>query len=234
MTAEAIKKFPQDEWDEPNTTTYNYRRKSQIANNFKNHPDRTERKANLRLLKPAQPGYPAQYVQDWTLKDGTKVTFRPIRPEDVTLMVKFHEDLSDESVYFRWFTPLGLEQRIDPERLQRVCTIDYTNELALVAEGRDEKTGEREILGIGRLTRIRDTNEAELSLLICDGCQRLGLGTELVNRLIKIGHDLKFERIVGDVHPENFRMQKVSRKLGFDVRYSLEEEVTKIALELAA
>ena len=28
---------------------------------------------------------------------------RPIRPEDEPMMVRFHETLSDESVYFRYF-----------------------------------------------------------------------------------------------------------------------------------
>ena len=43
--------------------------------------------------------YPQQYVYPWTLSDGTPVT---IRPEDEPLMVKFHETLSEHSVYFRW------------------------------------------------------------------------------------------------------------------------------------
>ncbi|HEX9284572.1 MAG TPA: acetate--CoA ligase family protein, partial [Nitrospirales bacterium] len=47
--------------------------------------------------------YPVQYVAPWTTKDGTVVTIRPIRPEDEPLMVKFHETLSEQSVYFRYF-----------------------------------------------------------------------------------------------------------------------------------
>src|SRR5260221_437991 len=60
------------------------------------------------LPKPAIRPYPLQYVQPWTLLDGTPVTLRPIRPEDEPLMVKFHETLSDRSVYFRWLHMLRL------------------------------------------------------------------------------------------------------------------------------
>src|SRR6185295_2612150 len=42
--------------------------------------------------------YPSRYISSWTMKDGTPVTIRPIRPEDEPLMVRFHETLSERSV----------------------------------------------------------------------------------------------------------------------------------------
>ena len=63
--------------------------------------------------------YPLQYVQPWTLRDGTLVTLRPIRPEDETLMVAFHHTLSDESVYSRWLHMIGLEPAHRPRALDR-------------------------------------------------------------------------------------------------------------------
>ena len=60
------------------------------------------------LPKLAIRPYPLQYTRPWTLHDGTPVTLRPIRPEDEPLIVKFHETLSDRSVYFRWLHMLGL------------------------------------------------------------------------------------------------------------------------------
>ena len=80
------------------------------------------------------------------MKDGTAVTFRPIRPEDEPMMVKFHETLSDRSVYLRYLHPMMLSQRVTHERLSRICFVDYEREIALVAEGNDPETGERRIL----------------------------------------------------------------------------------------
>jgi len=72
-----------------------------------------------KLPKPAIRPYPLQYVWSWKMRDGNKVTIRPIRPEDEPLMVKFHETLSDRSVYLRYFSSLSLSRRIDHERLLR-------------------------------------------------------------------------------------------------------------------
>ena len=82
------------------------------------------------------------------MKDGSRVTIRPIRPEDEPAMIKFHSELSERSVYLRWFQPLKLTQRTSHERLTRACFIDYDREMALVAE-RPNAAGEPEILAVG-------------------------------------------------------------------------------------
>jgi acetyltransferase len=45
-------------------------------------------------------------------------------------MVKFHETLSERSVYFRYFHAMQLTQRIAHDRLTRICFIDYDREIA--------------------------------------------------------------------------------------------------------
>ncbi len=167
------------------------------------------------LPKPAIRPYPTQYVTPWKLKSGVPVTIRPIRPEDEPLMVRFHATLSEESVYYRYFSQLKLDQRIAHERLTRICFNDYDREIALVAEHRDAKTGGAEILGVGRLSKARGLNEAEFALIISDRWQGQGLGTELLKRLVQIGRDEKLERISATMLPENHAMHHVSRKVGF-------------------
>src|SRR5205823_10833748 len=122
------------------------------------------------LPKPAIRPYPAQYVTAWQLKDGTPVTLRPIRPEDEPLMVKFHEGLSEESVYLRYFHALGLTQRIAHERLTRICFIDYDRQMALVAEHTDAENSE--ILAVGGLGKWLPDNEAEIAILVSDRFQQ--------------------------------------------------------------
>ena len=60
------------------------------------------------LPKSAIRPYPMQYVSEWTMKNGKPVNIRPIRPEDEPNVSKFHEKLSDRTVYMRYFTPLKL------------------------------------------------------------------------------------------------------------------------------
>ena len=106
-------------------------------------------------------------------------------------MVKFHETLSERSVYLRYFHLMNLEQRIAHERLTRICFIDYDREMALVAERRNPETGESEILGVGRMMKIHGTNEAEVAVLVSDQWQGRGLGKELLARLLIVGADEK-------------------------------------------
>ena len=175
--------------------------------------------------------YPVQYVGGWTLKNGTEVTIRPIRPEDEPMMVRFHQTVSERSVYFRYLHMMGLSQRVAHERLTRVCFIDYAREMALVAERRGA-AGQPVILAVGRLMKLRGTNEAEFAILVADACQRQGLGGELLRRLVHIGRDEKLARIVASIDVDNRDMQIVSERVGFTVSFDQHEQLMKARIDL--
>ncbi len=185
-----------------------------------------------QLPKLAIRPYPHQYVAPWTMKDGTQVTLRPIRPEDEPLMVKFHEKLSDRTVYFRYFGALKLSQRVTHERLVRICFQDYDRELALVAEYKELDTGEHRILGVGRLTKTHGTDEAEFAVLVVDECQGKGLGTELLRRLLQVGREEKLRRVTGFILPENVEMARVCEKLGFKLHHGPDDPTLHAVYEL--
>ncbi len=183
-----------------------------------------------RLPKLAIRPYPIQYIRQWQMKDGEMATIRPIRPEDEPLMIKFHESLSERSVYFRYFQMMNLSHRVKHERLTRICFNDYDREIAIVVDRKDAHTGAHEILAVGRLIRLPDANDAEFALLIQDKYQRSGLGTELLRQLVEIGSKEGYSRIVAEILPENRAMQRVSEKLGFRLHY--EDGVVKGAIDL--
>jgi len=176
--------------------------------------------------------YPSRYVAPWTMKDGNQVTIRPIRPEDEPAMVHFHETLSERSVYYRYFHLINLEQRTTHERLTRICFIDYDREMALVAEHRNPQTGEGEILGVGRMSKVQWTNEAEVAVLISDQWQGRGLGKELLARLLIVGADEKLDRLTAEILPDNRDVMRICEKLGFSLKHSLEDEVVKAEFKL--
>ena len=171
-----------------------------------------------QLPKSAIRPYPTQYVTNWKLKNKAPIIIRPIRPEDEPLLVKFHETLSEESVYNRYFSALKLSQRVTHERLQRICFNDYDREIALVAEHKSLRSEERMILGVGRLSKLHGVNEAEFAVLISDEWQNLGLGTELMRRLVQVGREEKLDRIIGQILAENHAMQHVCKSVGFKLR----------------
>jgi acetyltransferase len=171
-----------------------------------------------KLPKSAIRPYPVQYATPWKLKNKAPVLIRPIRPEDEPLLVKFHETLSEESVYNRYFSALQLSQRVTHERLTRICFNDYDREIALVAELKPAKKSEKaKILGVGRLSKQHATNEAEFAILVSDEWHGQGLGTELLRRLIAIGHVEKLTKISGQVLADNHAMHHICRKVGFKV-----------------
>jgi acetyltransferase len=180
-----------------------------------------------QLPKAAIRPYPNRYISPWSMKDGALVIIRPIRPEDEPKMVKFHATLSERSVYLRYFHLMNLSQRIAHERLTRICFIDYDREMALVAERRNPTTGEHEILGVGRLTRILGTNDGEVAVLISDQFHGRGLGKELLARLLIVGADEKLSKLKADILPDNRDVMRICEKLGFSLRHSLEDEVVK-------
>ena len=185
-----------------------------------------------QLPKLAIRPYPIQYVSQWQTRNGTPVTMRPIRPEDEPLMVKFHQTLSEQSVYFRYFHLIKLQSRVAHERLTRICFIDYDREIALVVEYQNPQTQTREILAVGRLSKIHGTNAAEFAIVVCDRFQSQGIGTELLRRLLKVSQDEQITRITADILVDNSAMQKVCEHLGFSIERTDEPHVVQAQLQL--
>ena len=194
--------------------------------------DVTEDKLPKLAIRP----YPTRYAGTCKIKDGSELAIRPIRAEDEPLMVKFHETLSDRSVYQRYLHMLKLSQRVAHDRLTRICFIDYDREMALVAEAKDPAGGEPRIVAVGRLKRTQNAGEAEFALILSDEYQGRGLGTQLLRRLLEVAQQEKLSHITGDILSDNFVMQRICEKLGFELKRSMEDPVVKaeISLEVPA
>jgi acetyltransferase len=190
-------------------------------------PKITEEQLPKLAIRP----YPTQYISAWKMKDGKKVTIRPIRPEDEPLMVNFHEGLSERSVYLRYFSPLKLQQRVAHTRLVRICFNDYDREIALVAEHKDGD-GKSQVVGVARLSKLHSTNAGEFAVVVTDAWQRKGLGTELTKRLVQIAKNEKMARLVAYTLRENKDMQHMCKKVGFQVRTPVGESECVIEMEL--
>ena len=134
-------------------------------------------------------------------------------------------------MYLRYFHLMKLSQRTAHERLTRICFIDYDREMALVAE-RQSESGEREMLAVGRLSKLHGRNEAELAAVAIDEAQHKGLGTELYRRLIEVARDEKLAKVVSNMLPENREMRAICTKLGFKMFSSLEDNMIRGELEL--
>jgi acetyltransferase len=175
--------------------------------------------------------YPRQYAGAWKANEGSEFEIRPIRPEDEPLLVGFHRSLSDLTVQGRYLADLGFDERTAHERLVRVCFNDYDREIALVAQ----RTGngvEPEIVAVARMSKQHAANGAEFSIVVSDCCQRIGLGTELLRRLIQVARDEGLDWIGADVRPDNSGAIRAAKTAGFEITEKAGTGFTRAQLKL--
>lgn len=184
-----------------------------------------------KLPKLAIRPYPIQYVDIWTAKDGSELTFRPILPEDESLLVKLHEVLSDRTVIMRYLHPMLLQDRVLHDRLARICHCDYDRDIPLVAE-RSNADGSRSILGIGRLTKISGTQDGSITAMVGDPYQGMGIGGELVRRVVDLAKRENLKSLNAVLTVDNQAMQYIFKKLGFKIEPSSDEQLVTARLEL--
>lgn len=184
------------------------------------------------LPRPAIRPYPLQYVSRWTMKNGSEVNVRPIRPEDEPAMAKFHKLLSDETVYLRYFHMAKLETRIAHERLMRKCFIDYDREMALVAELTGSDSQAPAIIAVGRLSRRPMSEEAEIAVVVADKYQHQGLGGELIAQLVKIARAESVKCIVAEFHSENSAIRHLAVHGGAKVQRTSDPMCFRITVAL--
>lgn len=185
--------------------------------------------ADVDLPKLAIRPYPLNYMRQSSLKDGSSVILRPIRPEDERLIIDFHRELSEHSVRQRYFEFMSLDERVAHDRLIRICFTDYDREWTTVAE--IEGANGPRIIGVARMFRVPGTMYARFTMIIEDQYHNLGLGTQLLEHLIRIAKQENIEMIDARILSENAGMIKICRKLGFSITQDKDPYVSRAQLK---
>jgi acetyltransferase len=171
--------------------------------------------------------YPAHYELCTTTKSGLRILIRPIQPEDAGLFADLFTTLSTTSVYYRFFRHMKI---LAPEMLAMLTQIDYDREMALVAM--DVSAEPEKMLGVARIINDPDGKQAEFSIMIGDPWQGCGVGAQLLLNLLKVAARRGVEKIWGTVLPENLHMQRLGKKVGFDVKYNADEGAYDLTIDL--
>jgi acetyltransferase len=153
--------------------------------------------------------YPNQYEMTTTTKGGLKIIIRPIKPEDAPLLVELFNAMSQQSIYYRFFSPL---KSLSHKMLVSLTQIDYDYDMALVALDKTQ-TKER-ILGVARIMSKPGGIEPEFAVAVGDPWQGKGVGATLMNYLLTIAKERGMETIWGIVLTENSQMIALARKIG--------------------
>jgi acetyltransferase len=171
--------------------------------------------------------YPEEYVTQRTLKDGSRITLRPIKPEDEP---QWHELLANCSEQSRWFRFQYLFKQTTHEMASRYCFIDYDREMAIVAEV--EEPGGRKLAAIGRLVADADHNTAEYAVIVTDRWQNRGLGGTLTDYCLGLAKTWGVKRIVAEMAKDNRRMIATFRNRGFEIDANVEMDVAMATKKL--
>lgn len=165
------------------------------------------------------------------VKEFGRLLLRPMTPRDERLMVKFHETLSEETIYQRYFEHICLESRTRHERLARICTND-DDSFALVAVAPAGRENPAVIWGVGRLSRTENSSGAEFALLVDDRAQGRGIGSALMKRLMLLARACGFRQLTGEVLTANHEMLGVCRHFGFSLRTVASDGLVEVRLDL--
>jgi len=169
------------------------------------------------LLRP----YPESLIKSSELSDGTKVLLRPIKPEDEPLWLEMLGSCSKESIYSRFRYNFHYDSH---EVATQFCYIDYSREIAIVAEV--EEDGVRRLIGVGRLIADPDVEIVEYAILITDRWQSRDLGKILTEYCMEIAKASNLNRMVAETTADNKPMVAVFRKYGFKVMINSDSTVS--------
>lgn len=144
-----------------------------------------------------------------TLRDGSEVTLRPIRPEHKALLRAGFERLSADSRYTRFFTA---KLDLTDKELEYLTDVDGTNHFALgaIVEGPDGEQG----VGVARFVRDEDDPEvAEPAVTVVDDWQGKGLGNLLMQRLADAARERGIRRFHCLVLDDNAAARRMLERL---------------------
>lgn len=156
--------------------------------------------------------HPVELVQNWTLRDGTGVVIRPIRPADRQIEKDFVHNLSDESRYFRFFNAV---RDLSETALTRFTQVDYDREMALIAV--ISENGRETEIGVARYAINPDDTSCEFAIVVADAWQRKGIGSKLMHSLMDAAGSRGLKTMEGWVMAGNTRMLALMDALGFTI-----------------
>jgi len=152
--------------------------------------------------------YPKEWERHVTLRDGTALLVRPVRPEDEALYPPFFAAVTQQDLRLRFFAPV---KEISHTFIARFTQIDYARAMAFIAL--DETTAD--MLGVVRLHIDANYDTAEYAALVRSDLKGRGLGWQLMQLLIEYARAQGIGSIHGQVLQENTQMLEMCKNLGF-------------------
>ncbi len=144
----------------------------------------------------------------FTLRDGTRVVVRPIRPGDKALLSEGLRRLSERTIRRRF---LAAKPRFTSTELRYLTEVDGRDHIALVAVLADDPAG---LVAVARCVRLPDRpGTAEMAIVVGDAYQGLGLGRRLAQLLADEARRTGIRRFAATMLGENEPAQRIMRTI---------------------
>jgi acyl-CoA hydrolase/RimJ/RimL family protein N-acetyltransferase len=173
--------------------------------------------------------YP-QRLERWVdLRDGGRAFIRPIRLTDEGPLRETFYDLSESTVYLRWFHSLRSMPHV---QIQELMHTDYARDLVLVVN--PTKTDDQTIVAVAGYDLDPRTNLAEVAFVVSDEWQGRGLGTALLETLVEAAKEQGIAGFTATVLAENASMLQVFHNAGLPLESRSDDGTYYITLRFTA
>jgi len=158
-------------------------------------------------LANAEAGMLEEYPKEAILKDGTRVTLRPLEREDAERLVAFFQRIPEDD---RWYLRHDVS---DPATIRQwALQVDYERVIPIVA------VNEERIVGDATLHRRRygsSRHVGEVRIVIDPDYRSKRLGTWMLLDLVQLATGLGLEKLVAEAASNETAALKAIRRLDF-------------------
>ncbi len=170
--------------------------------------------------------YPSGIETTRVFKNSLKVRFRPLRPSDEEEMRRLFYRFSDESVYYRYFTPL---KTMPHAKMQTYVNVDYSKDLSIV--GVVGEPGQGHIIAEGRYVKDPHSPYADVAFIVDEAYQGYGIATYTYKMLMRLAKERGLQGFTADVMPANKSMMRVFEKGDAEVKATLEDGIYRLTIQ---
>ncbi|MCL2711994.1 MAG: GNAT family N-acetyltransferase [Methanomassiliicoccaceae archaeon] len=170
--------------------------------------------------------YPSEF-EFYEMFGNLELFIRPVKPTDEDMMRELFYSFSEKTIHQRFMSMRVIQPRL--ERMSHV-NIDYDTTMGF---GIFHKQGDRTIL-VATCNYEYDikTGNAEVAFVVRDDWQGKGIGTYMIDLLIKVGKSRGVKTFTAEVLSNNVGMLNLFYRTGLDVNAKLEDDIYMVSFNL--
>jgi GNAT superfamily N-acetyltransferase len=169
------------------------------------------------------PDLRARIRTDRVFKGGLNAHIRAIKSTDESMLRDLFYHLSENSVYFRYFSP---RRSMPHKNVQQYVNLEEDKGISIVVTIGPREN--RRMIAEGRYVRSGDDPFPDVAIMVDEEYQGRGIGTFLLKYLAEVAKERGIEGFRADVLTSNSPMLKIVERLPYVSHSSFEDGVSAI------